>query len=68
MAQRLVRSLTYTLPNTPTGLTLALNLTVGLRAAGFKTRLVETTINHFEVVTVYATPPARPNRQERGER
>ena len=57
----------YTLPNTESGFVLALDQTLSLRRAGFKTRLAQRRfLNRFDVVTVEATYPDRPNRKERG--
>ena len=45
----------------------ALDQTLSLRRAGFKTRLAQRRfLNRFDVVTVAATYPDRPNRKERG--
>jgi len=58
----------FTFPNTEQGLALALNTTLSLRAFGFHTRLATRDFGHnFVLVTVIATPPARPNRAARGE-
>ena len=58
----------YTLPNTEAGLTLAFNLSLSLRRAGYRTRLAERAFSHgyTRVVTVVATPKPRPNRKARG--
>ena len=57
----------YTLPNTESGLTLALGLSLSLRRAGYRTRLAERAFSHgTRVVTVVATPKPRPNRKARG--
>lgn len=55
-----------TLPPTISGLDLAITRTLALRRAGYKTRLAERVICGFPVISVVATPPARPSRKERG--
>lgn len=57
---------TYTMPFTFEGLAIAYDITPGLRKAGYKTRLLETTLCGFPVYTLIAFPPKRPNRKERG--
>ena len=56
----------FTFPMTEAGLTLALELTLSLRAAGHRTRTAERLIKGFAVVTVIMTPRTRPTRSERG--
>jgi hypothetical protein len=56
----------FTFPNTESGLTLALTLSLSLRRHGYRTRLAERAISHTRVVTVVATPKPRPNRKARG--
>jgi hypothetical protein len=56
----------FTFPTTEAGLTLALELTLSLRAAGHRTRTAERLIKGFAVVTVIMTPRTRPTRSERG--
>ena len=56
----------YTFPNTETGLTMALYVTLTRRRHGFKTQLVTRPVKltqgiYGEMHTVIATPPARPN-------
>lgn len=53
-------------PPTASGLELILINTLALRRAGFKTRLAERLICGFPVLSIVATPPARPTRAERG--
>jgi hypothetical protein len=50
----------FTFPTTEAGLTLALETTLSLRRAGFRTRTVERVLHGFEVVTVLATLRPRP--------
>ena len=45
---------------------LAMEHTLRLRRAGFRTRLTTTTFHGFTLHTVEATPAPRPTRAERG--
>jgi hypothetical protein len=57
----------YTLPHDEAGLGLLFHLTVSLRRAGHKTRVVERLLSgRTPVVTLVAKPKQRPNRKERG--
>jgi hypothetical protein len=56
----------YTFANSAAGLEHALQTTLSLRAAGFKTRLVTRVLCRFTVHTVVATPRRRATRRERG--
>lgn len=55
----------YNLPFTDRGLEIVFEITLGLRRAGYKTRLVIDRSSDV-VYTVVATPPKRPNRKARG--
>lgn len=56
----------FTFADSETGLEHAFTLSLSLRAAGFKTRLVTHVLSGFTVHTVVAVPRLRPNRKERG--
>lgn len=57
----------YTLPPTDDGLGLLFDLTISLRRAGHKTRVVERLLSgRTPVVTLIAKPKTRPNRKDRG--
>lgn len=60
----------YTFADSTTGLEHALEVTLVNRRYGYKTRLVTHTQTvgkeTYTLHTVIATPPARPNRAERG--
>jgi hypothetical protein len=56
----------FTFADSVTGLEHALVVTLSLRRAGFKTRLVTSTLAGFTLHTVVSTPPKRPNRKARG--
>lgn len=57
---------TYMFPDSPVGLTLAMQVAVSLRRNGFRTRLVPVTIAGFVLHKLLATPQSRPTRRERG--
>ena len=61
----------FTFADSVTGLGTAFELTLALRRAGFRTRLVTTTqtcgeLPPFTLHTVHATPAPRANRAARG--
>lgn len=56
----------HTFADTVLGLTVAFELTEGLRQHGFKTRLATRKVAGFTVHTVIATPPVKLTRAERG--
>jgi hypothetical protein len=57
----------FSFPNTDAGLVQALHTTLSMRHQGFRTRLATRQLTRItQVVTVLATPPARPNRHDRG--
>lgn len=57
---------TFTFANTEAGLGHALCLTLSLRRAGFKTRVVETFRKTTPLLILLAVPAPRPNRKTRG--
>lgn len=56
----------HSFPDSESGLALAFNLTLSLRRAGFKTRLLPRVIGTTSLHTLIATPATRPNRRARG--
>jgi hypothetical protein len=57
---------TYYLPYSESGLVLVIELTLSLRAAGFKTAVSETSLCGFPVYQLTATPAVRLSRKARG--
>lgn len=57
----------YTFADSEQGLAHALHITLSLRAYGYHTRLVTRQLTRkTRIHTVIATPPTRPNRDNRG--
>ena len=56
----------FTFADDERGLVHAINRTLSLRAAGYKTRLVRHHLCATVVLTVVAVSPKRPTRRERG--